>query len=89
MTAFIVVIGTVMCAGGIAVLFVRSLRSAAVINGVVSLLAALVFVMMKAYDVAITEAAIGAFLSTALYFFAIRRIDEAKDKKGAGDGDEE
>jgi uncharacterized MnhB-related membrane protein len=67
-----------MIAGSIAVLFQRTLRSAALITGVVSLLAAVFFVLMRAYDVAITEASIGAVLSTALYFFALKRIEGAK-----------
>ncbi|NPV02255.1 MAG: DUF4040 domain-containing protein [Brevinematales bacterium] len=88
MTAFIIVIGAVICAGGIAVLFVRSLKSAALITGVVSLIAALLFVLMKAFDVAITEASIGAVLSTALYFFALRRLEEDGYKPGKGERDE-
>ena len=88
MTAFIIIIGAVICAGGIAVLFVRSLKSAALITGIISLIAALLFVLMKAYDVAITEAAIGAVLSTALYFFAFRRLEEDGLKAGKGESDE-
>ena len=70
-------LGVLMTAGSIAVLFQKTLRSAALITGIVSLLAAVFFAFMKAYDVAITEASIGAVLSTALYFFALRRIKEA------------
>jgi energy-converting hydrogenase B subunit D len=81
MTYLILVLSLIMVAGSIAVLFQRSLRSAALITGVVSLLAAVFFVLMRAYDVAITEASIGAVLSTALYFFAFKRIE--------GDGGEE
>ena len=77
-----VFLGVVMTAGSIAVLFQKTLRAAALITGIVSLLAAVFFVFMKAYDVAITEASIGAVLSTALYFFALRRIEET-----GGDGE--
>ena len=45
------------------------------------LLAAVFFVFMRAYDVAITEASIGAVLSTALYFFAIKRIEGQQEGK--------
>jgi energy-converting hydrogenase B subunit D len=68
------VLSVLMIGGSIAVLFQRTLRSAALITGIVSLLAAVFFVLMRAYDVAITEASIGAVLSTALYFFALKRI---------------
>jgi uncharacterized MnhB-related membrane protein len=69
------ILSILMIAGAVAVLFQRTLRAAALITGVVSLLAAVFFVFMRAYDVAITEASIGAVLSTALYFFAIKRIE--------------
>jgi uncharacterized MnhB-related membrane protein len=75
MTYLILVLSVIMVAGSIAVLFQRTLQSAALITGVVSLLAAVFFVFMRAYDVAITEASIGAVLSTALYFFALKRIE--------------
>ena len=51
-------------------------------------LAAVFFVLMKAYDVAITEASIGAVLSTALYFFAIKRIEE-NSESGRGEKKDE
>ena len=69
-------IGILMIIGAIAVLFVKNLRDAVIIMGVVSLIAALVFVLLKAYDVAITEASIGAVLTTALYFWALKRLEE-------------
>jgi len=75
MIYLILVLSLLMVAGSIAVLFQRTLRAAALITGVVSLLAAVFFVFMRAYDVAITEASIGAVLSTAVYFFALKRIE--------------
>ena len=75
MMPFALILSILMIAGAVAVLFQRTLRAAALITGVVSLLAAVFFVFMRAYDVAITEASIGAVLSTALYFFAIKRIE--------------
>lgn len=85
MNAAIVVLGAMMLAGAVAVLFQRSLTAAAVTFGVVSLTAAVMFALMKAYDVAITEASIGAVLTTALFFWTIRRIEEER----TGDGGEE
>ncbi len=75
MIYFVLILSLLMIAGAIAVLFQRTLRAAALITGIVSLLAAVFFVFMRAYDVAITEASIGAVLSTAIYFFAIKRIE--------------
>jgi uncharacterized MnhB-related membrane protein len=33
---------------------------------------------MRAYDVAITEASIGSVLTTALFFWTLRRMEEEK-----------
>lgn len=76
MSAAIITLGVLMLAGAIAVLFQKSLAAAAVTFGVVSLIAAVMFALMRAYDVAITEASIGAVLTTALFFWTIRRTEE-------------
>jgi len=81
MIVFVLILSLLMIVGAVAVLFQRTLRAAALISGIVSLLAAVFFVFMRAYDVAITEASIGAVLSTALYFFAIKRIETQQEGK--------
>ena len=50
----------------------RDLISAAIAMGVVSLIASILFYMLQAPDVAITEASIGAGLSLAIMIFAIK-----------------
>lgn len=77
----IIILSLLMISGSIVVLFIKSLKKAAIIMGIVSLVAAIFLVMMQAYDVAITEASIGAVLTTAIYFFAIKQLEE----KGLGD----
>lgn len=81
MKILVIVSGVLMIIGGIAVLFHKNLKSAAILTGIVSLIAAAFFVLMKAYDVAITEASIGAVLSTALYLFAINRLEQDMEAK--------
>jgi energy-converting hydrogenase B subunit D len=76
MIAWIAVLGVLMLASSLAVLFQRSLRGAILTFGVVSLASALLFALMKAYDVAITEASIGAVLTTAVFFWSLRRLEE-------------
>lgn len=61
---------------GITVIFQKSVRNAIITFGIVSLASSLMFAMMKAYDVAITEASIGAVLTTALFFWVIKRLEE-------------
>ena len=42
--------------------------------GLVSLLASVMFLLLAAPDVAMTEAAIGSGLTTFLFFFVLRRV---------------
>ncbi len=65
---------TVICA--VAAMVTRKLVAAAILAGVVSLIVSYLFVRMKAPDVAMTEAAIGAALSTVIFLIAIRRTEE-------------
>ena len=66
---------------GVGFLVVRfeDLLAAIVSLAVLSLLVSLLFFLMRAPDVAITEAAIGAALSTAIYLLALK----ATNRKGA------
>ncbi|MDA8871015.1 DUF4040 domain-containing protein [Rhizobiaceae bacterium] len=58
---FIALVGT-----GIAIALLRSLFAVVMLSGVFSLLAALLFIVMDAVDVAFTEAAVGAGISSVL-----------------------
>ncbi len=55
-----------LVATAIAIVFIRSLFAVVMLSGVFSLLAALLFIVMDAVDVAFTEAAVGAGISTVL-----------------------
>ncbi len=55
-----------LVASAIAIALVRSLFAVVMLSGAFSLLAALLFVVMDAVDVAFTEAAVGAGISTVL-----------------------
>lgn len=74
MTAIVVTLGGMMVAAGIAVLFVRDLLSAIIITGFVSLSASVMFLLMDAPDVAITEASIGAVLATMIFLWGRGKI---------------
>lgn len=76
MEIWVVVLGVLMVAGAIAVLFQRRLRNAVITFGVISLVSALLLALMSAYDVAITEASIGAVLTTAIFFWSLKRLEE-------------
>jgi len=74
MTVLAAVLGTLMVAAGIAVLFVKDLLSAIIITGFVSLSASVLFLLMDAADVAITEASIGAVLATMIFLWGRGKI---------------
>jgi energy-converting hydrogenase B subunit D len=76
MIVWVAALGALMVAGAVSVLVQKSLRNAILTFGAVSLASALMFALMKAYDVAITEASIGAVLTTAVFFFSLRRLEE-------------
>jgi len=52
----------------------RSLPIAILAAGLVSLLASVLFLLLAAPDVAMTEAAIGSGLTTFLFFFVLGRV---------------
>lgn len=60
-------------AAGVAIV-TRSTVTAVLAAGLVSLFASVLFVLLAAPDVAMTEAAIGSGLTTFLFFFVMGRI---------------
>lgn len=64
----------VMLAGAIAVLVLQNFLAAVAATSVVSLGAAVIFVMLRAPDVALTEAAVGTGLSSVIMALALRRL---------------
>ncbi len=63
----------VMLSVGIAIIFVKDILNAVILSTVVSLIASVIFLFIAAPDVAITEAAIGAALTTVVFVIAIKR----------------
>ncbi|MCK5156274.1 MAG: DUF4040 domain-containing protein [Spirochaetales bacterium] len=77
----LVVIGILMLGGGIAALYIKDTVSAIIAAGAVSLLASIIYLLVGAPDVAMTEAAIGSALTTVVFLFAWSRIKDASSKK--------
>jgi energy-converting hydrogenase B subunit D len=67
----------VLCAGiligGILAVTLNSMVSAIISAGLASLFASVVYVVLAAPDVAMTEASIGSGLSTMIFLYAIRK----------------
>jgi len=62
-----------MLVGAVAASIFRDLISAVIAAALVSLVAAILFYLLQAPDVAMAEAAIGAALTAAIFIIAIRR----------------
>ena len=63
----------IMLGVGVAIIFVKDILNAVILSTVVSLIASVIFLFIAAPDVAITEAAIGAALTTVVFVIAIKR----------------
>ncbi len=64
----------IMLLGAVAVLLLKQHLAAVVATTVVSLGASVMFVILRAPDVAMTEAAVGAGLSSVIMALALRRL---------------
>jgi uncharacterized MnhB-related membrane protein len=62
-------------------LFAKDLLNAVIALSAISILSALLFTLLKAPDVAITEAAVGAGVSTIIYVWAIRHTKRKDSEK--------
>lgn len=68
-----IVIGLVMLLAALLAVHSKKLLSAVIAVGVMSLFVSILFLLLGAPDVAMTEAAIGAGLSTVIFLFALSR----------------
>ena len=57
----------------------EKLSIAVIAAGVVSLFASILYLLMSAPDVAMTEAAIGSGLSTLIFFYVLNKIKKYND----------
>ena len=69
----------IMLAGAVTVLLVESHVSAIAATSAVSLALSVIFVILKAPDVAMTEAVVGSGLSTVILALALFRLQLNKD----------
>lgn len=75
-TAIILTLGIVMVAAAVVALLHGSLVTAILSAGAVSLVASILYLVLAAPDVAMTEAAIGSALTTIVFLFALSRLRE-------------
>ena len=74
----IIVLSLVMLVMAVTAIIHKKLAVAVIATGVVSLMASIMYLLMAAPDVAMTEAAIGSGLSTIIFFYVLNKIRKAK-----------
>lgn len=72
-TLLILLLGPGMIIAAFAALYLKNLISAIIAVGIVSLFASVIYLLLAAPDVAMTEAAIGAGLSTVIFIYAVKK----------------
>ena len=77
----IVALGFLMVVGAVAAVYMKSVASAVVSAGLVSLLASIMYLLLSAPDVAMTEAAIGSGLTTVVFFYALSKVKKEEAKQ--------
>lgn len=77
MTLLAALLVAVMVVAALAVVWLRDLLAAVAAASVVSLALSVLFALLRAPDVALAEAAVGAGLSGVLFAFTIRRLGRA------------
>ena len=84
----ITLLTVVLCAGilisGLLAVTLNNLLSAVISAGLASLFASVVYVVLAAPDVAMTEASIGSGLTTMIFLYAIRKTQGGEEKKKNG-----
>jgi len=78
---FITLLVLIMLIGAIVSLILKDLLGAVIVAGVVSLIASILFYFLQAPDVAMTEASIGAALTTAIFVFAIKKTERYENNE--------
>ncbi|HYX08479.1 MAG TPA: hydrogenase subunit MbhD domain-containing protein [Bacteroidales bacterium] len=69
-----IILSLIMIFMAVAALLVRRVRTAVLASGILSLIASILYLLLAAPDVAMTEAAIGSGLTTIIFFYVINKI---------------
>ena len=76
----IIVLGVVMIIAALSAIYQKNLVSAVIASGVVSLVASIMYLILAAPDVAMTEAAIGSALTTVVFLYAVNKLKKTTDE---------
>jgi uncharacterized MnhB-related membrane protein len=74
----LIILSLIMLVMAVMAIIHKKLTVSVLATGVVSLMASVMYLLMAAPDVAMTEAAIGSGLSTIIFFYVLNKIRKAK-----------
>lgn len=73
-TILAILLSVIALSMGVAVILARKIRTAILFGGAASLMTSIIYLLLSAPDVAMTEAAIGSGLTTIIFFYVINKI---------------
>jgi uncharacterized MnhB-related membrane protein len=74
-------LGIIMIISAIIAVYSKKLITAIISTGIISLFASIIYLLVAAPDVAMTEAAIGSGLTTVVFLYAFNRIRNMKKER--------
>jgi len=77
----LVVLGIVMILSAFMAIYMKSLLSSIIAAGVISLMASVIYLLLAAPDVAMTEAAIGSGLTTVVFLYAFSKVKSSREEE--------
>jgi len=72
----LIALAVMMLGAAVFAVITRELMAAVLASGMIGLLASVIYLVLAAPDVAMTEAAIGSGLTTVVFLLALRRIKQ-------------
>ena len=69
-----ILLGLIMVSAALVAIYQKKLSVAIIAAGTVSLIASVLYLLLAAPDVAMTEASIGSGLSTIIFFYVLNKI---------------
>jgi energy-converting hydrogenase B subunit D len=76
----LILMGAAMIVSSVVAMYTEDLVSSVIAVGVVSLFASILYLLLQAPDVAMTEAAIGAGLSTLIFLYALKKTRDTEEE---------
>jgi uncharacterized MnhB-related membrane protein len=75
----VIFLGIIMLVLAFLAIYHKNLKVAIIATGVVGLFASVLFLLLAAPDVAMTEASIGSGLTTIIFFYVLNKIRQSND----------